>query len=213
MHRSLDIEKTFIHDSYSCRQNKGSLYGIKRASKFIRSATDNYQKQAFILKLDVQGYFTHIKHEVIYQKVLKILDRDKTYNGLSFELVDYLLQKTIFNEVTQNCTLKGSKKDWQGLPKDKSLFGNAKGVGLPIGNLTSQMFGNLYLNDLDHFIKHTLKIKYYGRYVDDMLFVHKDKDYLKSIISKIELKIGQIGLKLHPKKIYLQPYQYGGFYF
>ncbi len=98
-----------------------------------------------------------------------------SYNGLSFELVDYLLQKTIFNEVTQNCTLKGSKKDWQGLPKDKSLFGNAKGVGLPIGNLTSQMFGNLYLNDLDHFIKHTLKIKYYGRYVDDMLFVHKDK--------------------------------------
>jgi len=139
-----DIEKCFINDSYSCRKNKGSLYGIKRATKFIRSATDNYQKQAFILKLDIQGYFMHIKHEVIYQKVLKILDKNKTYNGLSFELIDYLLQKTIFNEVTQNCTLKGSKKDWHGLPKDKSLFGNAKGVGLPIGNLTSQMFGNLH---------------------------------------------------------------------
>ncbi|SMN16316.1 hypothetical protein CRYPA_153 [uncultured Candidatus Thioglobus sp.] len=53
----------------------------------------------------------HIKHEVIYQKVLQILDKNKTYNGLSFELIDYLLQKTIFNEVTQNCNLKGSKKD------------------------------------------------------------------------------------------------------
>ena len=204
-----DIEKCFIGDSYSCRKNKGSLYGVKQASKFIRSATDNYQKQAFILKLDVQGYFMHIKHEVIYQKVLKILDRDKTYNGLSFELIDYLLQKTIFNEVTQNCTLKGSKKDWQGLPKDKSLFGNAKGVGLPIGNLTSQMFGNLYLNDLDYFIKQDLAIKYYGRYVDDMLFVHKDKDCLKFIVSKIELEINKIGLNLRPKKTYLQPYQYG----
>ncbi|SMN16317.1 Retron-type RNA-directed DNA polymerase [uncultured Candidatus Thioglobus sp.] len=52
-----DIEKTFIHDSYSCRQNKGSLYGIKRATKFIRQATNNYQKQAFILKLDIQRVF------------------------------------------------------------------------------------------------------------------------------------------------------------
>ena len=73
-----DIEKCFINDSYSCRKNKGSLYGIKRATKFIRSATDNYQKQAFILKLDIQGYFMHIKHEVIYQKVLQILDKNKT---------------------------------------------------------------------------------------------------------------------------------------
>jgi len=86
-----DIEKCFIEDSYSCWQNKGSLYGIKRATKFIRQATDNYQKQAFILKLDIQGYFMHIRHEVIYQKVLQILDKDKTYNGLSFELITYLL--------------------------------------------------------------------------------------------------------------------------
>jgi len=57
----------------------------------------------------------HIRHEVIYQKVLQILDKDKTYNGLSFELITYLLQKTIFNEVTQNCMLKGSRKDWHGL--------------------------------------------------------------------------------------------------
>ncbi|WP_066042391.1 RNA-directed DNA polymerase [Bathymodiolus septemdierum thioautotrophic gill symbiont] len=105
--------------------------------------------------------------------------------------------------------LKGSRKDWHGLPKDKSLFGNEKGVGLPIGNLTSQMFGNLYLNDLDRFIKQDLGIKYYGRYVDDMLFVHEDKAYLKAIISKIQAQIKPIGLKLHPKKIYLQPYQHG----
>ncbi|SMN16315.1 Retron-type RNA-directed DNA polymerase [uncultured Candidatus Thioglobus sp.] len=95
------------------------------------------------------------------------------------------------------------------MPKDKSLFGNAKGVELPIGNLTSQMFGNLYLNDLDHFIKHTLKIKYYGRYVDDMLFVREDKQYLKAIISKIQTQIKPIGLNLHPKKIYCQPYYHG----
>jgi hypothetical protein len=88
-----DIEKTFIHDSYSCRQNKDSLYGIKRATKFIRQATDNYQKQAFILKLDIQGYFMHIKHEVIYQKVLKILNKNKTYNESEISITTALTNR------------------------------------------------------------------------------------------------------------------------
>jgi hypothetical protein len=72
-----DIEKHFIFDSYSCRKNKGNLFGIKRAKKFIRSASNNYQRDAFILKLDIRGYFMHIKHDIIYHKMIKMLDKKR----------------------------------------------------------------------------------------------------------------------------------------
>lgn len=82
--------------------------------------------------------------------------------------------------------------------------------GLPIGNLTSQLFANIYLNDFDHFIKRNLKIRYYGRYVDDMVFVHRDKEYLKSIIPIIRNYLKEnLDLKLREKKIYLQHYSKG----
>jgi RNA-directed DNA polymerase len=203
------VDRHFIHDAYSCRKNKGNLYGIQRAKHFIRSATQNHQQQAFVLKLDIQGYFMHIEHEIIYQKTLDLLDKNALYNTLSFELIDYLLQRTIFNDVAQDCHIKGSGTEWRGLPKDKSLFHTKKGVGLPIGNLTSQLFGNIYLNSFDHYVKKTLKIKHYGRYVDDMLFVHQDKERLKSVVAHVNHEVGKIGLQLHPKKIYLQSCDHG----
>lgn len=67
------------------------------------------------------------------------------------------------------------------MPPDKSLFHSAAHCGLPIGNLTSQVFANFYMNPFDHFIKHDLGIRYYGRYVDDFILVHQDKVYLKSL--------------------------------
>lgn len=203
------IEKKFIFDSYSCRKNKGNLFGIKRAKKFIRSCSDNYTKNCYILKLDIKGYFMSINHNILYDKVIKSLDKNIEYNGISFSTIDYLLKKVIFNDVVSNCKIKGKKSEWNILPRDKSLFNIKKGVGLAIGNLTSQLFGNLYLDELDQYIKKDLKVKYYGRYVDDMIFIHKDKEYLKNIIQKVQDKIKIIGLKIHPKKIYLQPYNNG----
>ena len=109
-----------------------------------------------------------------------------------------------------NCRLKGNKSDWQGLPKNKSLFFALPGKGLPIGNLTSQLFGNIYLNEFDHFIKEKLACRYYGRYVDDMVFLHHDKKYLKSLIPKINNYLkDNLGLNLHPKKIYIQNIEKG----
>jgi hypothetical protein len=106
--------------------------------------------------------------------------------------------------------MKGSRKDWTGLPKSKSLFYAKPDTGLPIGNLTSQLFGNIYLDDFDHFVKYKLGCKHYGRYVDDMVIVHEDKEYLKSIISPIRKYLkDNLLLELHPKKIYLQSTEHG----
>jgi RNA-directed DNA polymerase len=97
-----------------------------------------------------------------------------------------------------------------GLPKNKSLFFSGNNCGLPIGNLTSQLFSNIYLDDFDHFIKRGLKFKYYGRYVDDFIIISDDKKELKRSFNDIEryLKDG-LGLRINKKKIYLQRFEKG----
>lgn len=199
------IDKKLINDTYSCRKGKGTLYGINRTKQFIRSCTGNYKQDAYILKLDIRAYFMNIQHQIIYDKVLGLLPKEKTnYLGINKETVLYLLQQTIFNDVTKNCRIKGNKSDWDNLPLSKSLFHYNNNTGLPIGNLTSQVFGNVYLNDIDQYIKRKLHIKYYGRYVDDMIFVHQDKQYLQSIIPLIQDELTRIGLLIHPNKIVLE---------
>ena len=106
--------------------------------------------------------------------------------------------------------VKGSRKDWVNLPTNKSLFQSKNNCGLPIGNLTSQLFGNIYLNQFDHWVKQSLGIKYYGRYVDDFVLIHNNKEYLKSLIVPIQKYLQtELHLILHPKKIYLQQYNKG----
>ena len=90
------------------------------------------------------------------------------------------------------------------------MFYAGKNKGLPIGNLTSQLFGNVYLDDFDHFVKEKLGMKYYSRYVDDIVIVHKDKEHLKSAIPLLkEYLRNDVSLAIHPRKIYLQHFQKG----
>lgn len=204
------FEGTFINDSYSCRVGKGTHYGIKRIDHFIRSCSQNYANDCYILKLDIQGYFMSINRRLLFHKVKQVLFSKLNHIEFDLSLVLDLIEKTIFNDPTKNCVVKGKKSDWKNLPKDKSLFTAQHNCGLPIGNLTSQLFGNVYLNDLDHFVKRDLKIKNYGRYVDDFILVHKDKEYLKSLIPIIRDYLSkELKLTLHEKKIYLQHYSKG----
>ncbi|QTD36777.1 reverse transcriptase [Polaribacter batillariae] len=188
-----------IPDSYSCRKGKGTLHGTKRLNHFIKSCSNNYKQEAYILKLDIKGYFMNMSHSILYNKVIQFLKPKIRYLGLDYTTLNFLLQKTIFTNVAIGCRIKGNRSNWKTLPKDKSLFSKPNGIGLPIGNLTSQVFGNIYLNQLDHYIKNTLQIKYYSRYVDDMVFVHKNKNLLKNIIPLVQSELDNIGLTIHPK--------------
>ncbi|MBK8966916.1 MAG: RNA-directed DNA polymerase [Lewinellaceae bacterium] len=81
---------------------------------------------------------------------------------------------------------------------------------MPIGNLTSQIFANFYLDAFDHYVKHDLGIRYYCRYVDDWVIVHPDKAYLQALIPRLDGFLQeQMGLNVHPRKIYLQHYSKG----
>ena len=198
-------DSLFINDCYSCRKNRGTGYGIKRVSKFIRSVSDNNRKEAYAMKLDIAGYFMNIDRKILYKQNKKLINHFFKNNPNQKNYLLYLLKKIIFNNPTLNCYLRGHYSDWDGLPKNKSLFCAPPGKGLPIGNLTSQLFGNVYLNDFDHFVKKKLKCRYYGRYVDDMVFMHESKEYLKALIPQINNYLQKnLGLNLHPKKIYLQ---------
>ncbi len=207
------FEPSFIYDSYSCRRGKGTMLGIRRVEKFIRSCSNNYKNDCFILKMDIKGYFMSMNRTLLFKKILESLEthcREKTEWHEYYDLVIYLLRKIIFNDPTKNCIFKGKKSDWDGLPPTKSLFHSAPDCGFPIGNLTSQLFSNIYLNEFDHFIKRELKIRYYGRYVDDFVIIHPDREYLKSIIPILSgFLLSTFKLTLHPKKIYLQHFTKG----
>ena len=199
------FDPLFINDSYSCRINKGTSYGIKRADYFIKSCSQNYKKDAYIMKLDIEGYFMSIDKIVLFKIIKKQIISRQDKLTCELDLILFLLEKVIFCDPTKGCVIKSGREAWQGLPKSKSLFFSGKNKGLPIGNLTSQLFANIYLNEIDQFIKRELKFKYYGRYVDDMIFVDSDKERLILSIQKIKEYLAiNLSLRLHPKKIYLQ---------
>lgn len=202
-------ERIFSNDSYACRTGKGTSYGIRRADHFIRSVSKNYREECYVLKLDISGYFMSINREILYQKVYAIVRRFEKSIPCESELIVWLLKKVIFHDHVRNCMMNGKKKDWEGLPQSKSLFYAKSGCGLPIGNLTSQLFGNIYLNDFDHMATR-LSHGHYGRYVDDMIFVSREKEELISVIFDVRAYLKEnLKLTLHPRKIYLQSYTKG----
>ena len=198
-------EKVFIHDSYACRKNKGTLAAVERVAHNMRSITQNGKKRAYFMQLDVKNFFMSIDKEILWkllEKGLKkqlgirknaenniqmtIFDLDSAEKEENFEQISKILHTLLFHKPTKDYINKSTKREWSWVPPEKSLFNAAQGKGLPIGNLTSQFFANVYLNELDQFIKHVLKIKYYVRYVDDFVIMHEDKEQLRTWLSKIK---------------------------
>jgi len=165
---------TYIFDSYSCRNDKGTHRAINRFNQIARQVSRNNSRTCWVLKCDIKKFFASINQEILIY-ILQEYITDK-------EII-WLLKNVIasFNTDTQ------------------------VGVGLPLGNLTSQLFSNIYMNRFDQWVKHVLKAKYYVRYADDFVFLSEDKKYLESIISQVQSFL-QINLKLslHPDKLFLK---------
>ena len=206
------FDKTFIEDSYSCRKGKGTHYGIHRLEKHIRQESENYTKETYVLKMDIKGYFIHINRPLLLSFVNATLDKmkPKYCNELDFDFLKYLSSVIILLNPVENCVVKSNRKEWVTLDKSKSLFYSDKDCGLPIGNLTSQLYSNVYLNVLDQHMKRMLHCKHYGRYVDDFYVVSKDKGFLKSIIKEIEwFMMNSLHLEIQKKKTHIINVKYG----
>lgn len=196
------LEKQFLPDSYSTQKGKGTLYGIERVEQFMRTCSENYTCDCYVMKIDIRSFFMSLPKQGLYDSIKAFLDDH--YEGNDKDTLLWLIKKTIFNRPEKNCIRKSPRNAWAELPPNKSLFGTDGTRGLPIGNLTSQLLALLYLDPLDHLITGEWGFKYYGRYVDDMIFIHPSKQKLLEVREKIRDWLNDRGLVLHPKKMYLQ---------
>jgi RNA-directed DNA polymerase len=176
------LDRTFISDSYACRTGKG-----------VHAAVDRYQAWAqtyrYVLKMDIRQYFPSIDHAVLKEKL-----RRRIRDARVLDLLDRIIDSS--PRVT------GSLHYFSG---DDLFSPLDRRIGIPIGNLTSQFFANLYLDDFNHDIKQVLRVRPYVRYVDDMVVLDKDKARLAEIRSAVRERLATDRLQLHPHKAYVTP--------
>ncbi len=200
-------ERHLIYDCYSCRKGKGTLFGIQRLAKKIQAASDNYTKETYIIKLDIQGYFMSLNRKKLFLRAVWGLKQQFPEQDAKYKILKFIWEKIIFDDPTDGVEVRGSVGAWNNLPDSKTLFAQPPGQGIVIGNLSSQLLSNIYLDQLDQFITRTLGYKYYGRYVDDF-FMIVSKEELKQAKKDIEkirkFLLLELDLRLHPKKIYIQ---------
>ncbi|CAN5625862.1 RNA-directed DNA polymerase [soil metagenome] len=171
------FEKTFIFDSYANRKEFGTHRALKQFTKFARSSK-------YVLQCDIERYFPSIDHEI-----LKNLIRRKIKCRETLWLIDTIIDGSNAQE-TRNLYFTG----------DNLFTPFERRRGLPIGNLTSQFFANVYLNALDHFVKEKLKIKKYVRYVDDFSLFGDDRAFLQSARFEIKNFLENLRLRIHKIK-------------
>ncbi len=206
------LERTFIADSYSCIKKRGTHYGIRRLEGHIRKESQNYTESCYVLKMDIRGYFMHISRRRLLDITLRQLRKMESHRIASGNtkrwgdvvdqpFMEYLSHVIIMQDSVADCRRRGSLADWRRLPPEKSLFHSPPGCGLPIGNLTSQLFSNVYLNELDQYAKRVLGCKHYGRYVDDFYVVSADRDYLRHVAKALaEFLHDSLSLEINEKK-------------
>ncbi len=174
------FDTKFIHDSYSCRNNKGTHRAIDRFRYFSNIISKNNTKTCWVLKCDIRKFFANIDHEILKDILSKNIE-DKDTPWLLNQIIDS------FHTFT-NPTLS-----------------RPRGKGLPLGNLTSQLLVNIYMNEFDQFVKRELKVKYYIRYADDFVIFRDDKKYLEIILEKMKEFLGnKLKLTMHPDKVYIK---------
>lgn len=199
-------DRRLIHDCYSCRVGKGTLFGVQRFAKHVRAVTENYTRPAYCLKMDVQGYFMSLPRSGLYERICWGLDRQFPNKGPRYAIYKYLWKEVIFDDPVSKVERRGDLKQWNILPKNKSLFSQPPGKGIVIGNLSSQLLSNIYLDKLDRFVKYDLGYKHYGRYVDDFFIIVRPEELEKAKRDLVTIRdfLTSIGLTLHPKKTRVQ---------
>lgn len=169
------FDQFFIEDSFACRKNKGALAAVLRVSYWMK-LIDSKPGKWYVIKLDISKYFYRVDHAVLMdllkarikdEKLLRLLDKIINCEGEKFGLPRFV------------GPAEAEEDDW------------LTDVGMPIGNLTSQLFANIYLNELDQFCKHVLHVRFYARYMDDVVLFAPDKEtanYYRAEIGKFFLE-------------------------
>lgn len=179
---NLIFEETFISQSFSCRIGYGTHKGVAALENMARTIQRNSTRPCFVLKCDVRKFFDTVDHIILLSTLRKRIKDDDAM---------WLLEEIIESYASSSSTLFERK-------------------GIPIGNLTSQLFANVYMNKFDQFVKQILKVKHYARYTDDFVIVATERTYLEGILPDIGDFLSQkLALNLHPKKIGIHKFHRG----
>ncbi len=180
------FERSLIFDTYACRVGKGTHKAVDRFSHYSR-------KFNYVLKCDIKKYFPSIDHQILKNKIQKKIKCSKT-----LWLVNLIIDSSNLQEAT----------DYY-FPGDDLFTMHNRRKGIPIGNLTSQLFANLYLNDLDHLIKERFSQFGYLRYMDDMALFGNDKQDLWNALKQMESFLNKDRLLLKANNSLIYPVEQG----
>lgn len=175
------LQRRFIYDSYSCQKNKGTHLGRERARQF----TNRYR---YVLKCDVAKFFQSIDHALLKAKLARVIRCRPT-----LRLCEKIIDSSHDEEIPPSV-----------FPGDDLFSPHSRKRGLPIGNLTSQLWANFYLDALDHRIKEVLRAPAYGRYTDDWLIWSDDKEFLRTAKAAIAEWLAEDRLTLQARKTRIQ---------
>ncbi len=191
------IEATFTADSCACIRGRGTLYGAKRLEAKIRSLTQNWSRPGRYLKLDIANFFVSIHKPTLAAELERRIEHP-WWRDLALQI--------LWHDPRIGAIYQSSARLMKRVPPHKRLAEAPADRGLPIGNLSSQFFANVYLDVLDQFVKHVLRVKHYIRYVDDMILLHEDPAQLNAWHDAIEAFLPErLGLQLNPAKTVRQP--------
>lgn len=191
---------SFIADSCACIPGRGTLYAATRLESKIRSASENWSKPIFYLKCDLANFFVAIDKAVL-SKQLEARITEPWWLALATQI--------LMHDPREDYETRSPAHLFNRVPQHKRLVAQPARLGLPIGNLSSQFFANVYLDALDQFAKHHLRAKHYIRYVDDFVFLHESPQQLNQWLAEVEAFLPRLGAKLNPTKTILQPVDRG----
>jgi len=179
------FDRRMIEDSYACRKGKGTHAAMHRAHQFTR-------RYRYALKCDIQRYFPSMDHGILAGQIRRVVADERVLALIGLILASHR---------------DGVEQEW---PRDGDLFSVRERIrGLPIGNLTSQFFANIYLTGLDQFVKHDLRVKGYCRYVDDFLLFGDDRGLLREQGWAVRERLEDLRLSIHPDKYRLSATRHG----
>ena len=191
---------SFIADSCACIPGRGTLFAATRLESKIRSASENWSKPLFYLKCDLANFFVAIDKAVL-RKQLEARITEPWWLSLATQI--------LMHDPREDYETRSPAHLFNRVPQHKRLVAQPARLGLPIGNLSSQFFANVYLDALDQFAKHQLRAKHYIRYVDDFVLLHESPQQLNQWLAEVEAFLPRLGAKLNPTKTILQPVDRG----
>ncbi|WP_254610382.1 RNA-directed DNA polymerase [Burkholderia aenigmatica] len=195
------FERSFIADSCACIKGRGTLYAVHRLEAKVRSITQNWSRRAFYLKCDLANFFVSIDKRILL---------DLLFAKVSEPFWRTLTERVLMHDPRADFEYHGDPAMMELVPPHKRLMEQTEHLGLPIGNLSSQFFANVYLDVLDQRAKHVLGAQHYIRYVDDFVFLHESPERLNEILADVTAFLpARLGARINPRKTILQPIDRG----